>query len=282
MISKATIYKATTLPSTDFNLLEALKATEFQPCTPSQAASAGWTAPNDADLCECLNGQLIMQYTTEVKRIPVDLIKREVTQYCQYSEALTGKKPGKARKAEIKADTINALTLKAFPTRTSTKCWINPVGQIVIVDAAPKRANEIAAALVNAITGLVLEPMTIQPAAAMTSWLSGQAEPSCMEVGIDCELIANDESKTKVKYVKHNLDIPEIVDHISKGMTPESMGFMWGDRVYFTLNDDMSLSKIEFIDQPDIEEAQDAFEASAYIATTEINHLVQDLIEELS
>jgi hypothetical protein len=44
----------------------------------------------------------------------------------------------------------------------------------------------------------------------------------------------------------------------------------------------MSLSKIEFIDQPEIDEAQDAFEASAYIATTEINDLVQDLIEELS
>jgi recombination associated protein RdgC len=282
MISKATIFKATTLPAADFNLLEALQASAFQPCMPSQEASAGWTAPNNGEMCESLNGQLIMQYTTEVKRIPADIVKRKVAQFCKDSEALTGRKPNKARKAEIKADVMRDLTLTAFPARTATKCWIDPVKQMVIVDAAPKRAAEVASALVNTITGLALESLTIQPTAAMTSWLSGQTEPSCMDVGIDCELIATDESKTKVKYIKHNLDIPEVVDHIMSGMTPKSLGFLWGDRVYFVLNDDMSLSKIEFIDQPEIDEAKDTFEASAYIATTEINDLVQDLIEELS
>lgn len=280
MIKKATIFKAIQMPNPEFKVVAALQMSAFQPCLPIQQISSGWTPPNETELCECINGQLVMQYTTETKKIPADVLKRNVDRRCKEIEALTGRKAWKMRKAEVKQEVIDDLILKAFPKRINTKCWINPINQTVIVDAAPKRATEVANALMAAIDGLVLESLKIQPAASMASWLSGLTVPSFAEIGIDCELTTADESKTKVKYVKHNLQIPEVADHIKSGMIPSSVSLLWGDRVSFTLNDDMSLSKIEFLEKPEIEDASQ-FEADVYLATTDINALVQDLVEEL-
>lgn len=280
MIKQATIYKAISMPDPEFKLVAALKSAEFQPCLPSQETSSGWTAPDKNELCECINGQLIMQYTTESKKIPADALKRAVEKRCKEAEQLTGRKPSGSYKKEIKQEVINDMILKAFPSRVSTKCWINPIDGMAVIDAAPKRAAEVATALVQSIKGLGLEPLGLSPSLSMRSWLTG-VNPKHFDIGIDCELVSTDESKTKVKYVKHNLGIPEIVDHITKGMIPKSIGLTCTDQISFILNSDMSIKQIEFLDQPEIDDAS-AFEADAFIATTAFNQLISNLVSELS
>jgi len=98
---------------------------------------------------------------------------------------------------------------------------------------------------------------------------------------MDCVLVATDESKTKVKYVKHNLDIPEVKEHIAKGLLPESLALTWLNRVSFVLNADMTIKGVTLLDLPELEEGVDEFDANVCLITGELTGLVDDLIEEL-
>jgi len=281
MLKQATVFKIIDMPLPEFDVIDSLESRAFQPCIPSQEISHGWTPPDKLSLCECINGQLIMQFTTEQKKIPAAALKRKLNERCKAFESSIGRKPSKKETKEIKEELIFELLPSIIPTRVSTNCWVNPIGKIVVVDASPKRANDVASAMCAALTGLVLEPFTAESSMTMAGWLAGDESPESFMIGIDCDLASTNESKTRVKYVKHNLDIPEVVYHVTNGMSVKSVGLMWADKVYFTLNDDLSLKKIEFLETPQIEDATD-FEANAYIETTEINDLIKDLIAEFS
>jgi len=116
----------------------------------------------------------------------------------------------------------------------------------------------------------------------MTKWLLGRSQPETLAIEEDCEL--KSDGGTKVKYIKHNLRIPEVIDHIhTGGMVPSSLDLTWLGRVNFTLTDSLVLKKIDILGNllEGHPEQVDAFDADVVIATTEINGLIADLIADL-
>jgi len=267
MIKSATIFKILDMSSE-------VSLTPFEPCLPSQESSHGWTPPNGGELCESINGQLILQYTSETKKIPTEAVNRRLEQICAEFEKATGRKQGKKARKEIKEDIIVGMLPNIIPTRVSTICWISRDKGLVIVDAAPKRATDVAVALSVAF-GMNFARIASDTSIKMRGWLTGTA-PEFFDVGIDCDLASTDESATRVKYVKHNLDIPEVSDHIRTGMSVKSVGLMWEDNVYFVLNEDLSLKKIEFFG------GEGEFDSTAFIETNQINAIAEALMQEFS
>lgn len=288
MFTNATLYRITQLPAPDFKVVEALEAKAFTPCGPTQEISHGWIAPrgDGESLCECINGNLIYKLMTETKTVPAEILDRALTERCKAVEDATGRKPGKKERRELKDEVRLDLLPKAFPKRIATLAWINPEQHLLVVDtASQKRADEVAMLLIDASEGLVVQHMTTNqhPSNVMAAWLSQVSLPDTLGIDMDCVLGSTDESKTKVKYVKHNLDIPEIKEHIQKGMLPESLSLTWLNRIAFTLSNDLTLKNIMLLDNPlrDTEEEVDEFDASVCIMTGELISLVNDLAEEL-
>lgn len=288
MLKNASIYRIQQLPATDFKVVEALESHAFTPCGPSQEVSHGWIAPrgDNESLCECINGNLIYKLMTETKAVPADVLDRELTARCQAVEASTGRKPGKKERREIKEEVKLDLLPKAFPKRVATLAWISPEHKLLVIDtASQKRADEVVIELVASQEGLAVTRLNTQtsPVAAMAAWLLQHNTPETLGINRDCVLVAADESKAKVKYVKHALDIPEVKKHIQQGLLPESLALTWLNRVSFTLTSDLTLKGIDILDVDTGEDAEqvDEFDASVVIATSEIASLVSDLIQEL-
>jgi recombination associated protein RdgC len=287
MITNAILYNLTAMPPAGFDVLGALQPAAFVPCGPTQALSAGWVPPREANgpLCEGINGQLILKLMVESKKVPAEIIDRKLQYAIRKIEELTGRKPGKKERRELKDEILFELLPSAFPKREAIIAWIDPIGRKLVVGTSSQaKADRVASSLVGALTGLECTPVhtNTTPATAMTKWLLGRSQPETLAIEEDCEL--KSDGGTKVKYIKHNLRIPEVIDHIhTGGMVPSSLDLTWLGRVNFTLTDSLVLKKIDILGNllEGHPEQVDAFDADVVIATTEINGLIADLIADL-
>lgn len=286
MFSNATIFRIVELPDPSFPVVKALEENSFIPCGPTQETSSGWVPARDGgELCECINGQLIYKLMTETKTVPSDVVNKATDVRASVIEATTGRKPGKKERREIKDEVLLSLLPHAFPKQVATLAWIDPKNKTLVVDtASQKRADEVATALIKSQEGLILQRIVLNtsPGAVMSEMLTNERTSNTFDVGIDCELKSTDESKTKVKYVKHRLDIPEVIEHIKRGMATASLSLIWLNRMMFTLTSDGIIKNIVLHDNTveQLEESEDEFDGSIVIITSELSSLIDDLVLE--
>lgn len=272
-------------------LCEQLEEHTFTPCGASQERSVGWVPPRGeahGPLCEHVAGQWILKLMIESKRVPSDVLQRTVAEQCQKIEAGSGRKPGKRERKEITEDVKLALLPMVFPTRASVLVWIDPVAKLLLIDtASTTMGDEVVTQLVRAIEGFTLQHMLteVSPAAAMAHWLASDEYPAGFTLDRACELHAPDESKAKVKYSNHALDIPEIRQHLAAGKLPVRLGMTHEGRVSFTLTEGLVLKGLAFLDgvftDPSQAEHADGFDADISIATGELQRLIPDLLAAL-
>ena len=276
------------------NFADALEARCFVPCGASQEKSVGWVPPRGGEHDEfapVIGGHTILKLTTEVKTVPGDVLARKVDEQVAHIEATTGRKPGKKERREIKDDARLALLPLAFAKRSSALIWVNSKDNYIAIDASSQsKADDAISELIKALDGLSLQLVNTQqsPGTSMAQWLTNPDNlPEIFSLDRQCELRAFDESKARVKYANHSLDIEEIREHIAQGKMPINLAMTWNGRVSFTLTEGMALKKLSFLDVcfEDIhskgDNAEDHFDADVAIATGELSKLVPDLIVAL-
>ena len=271
-----------------------LEARGFVPCGSTQEKSVGWVPPrgNEHDeFAPVIGGHTVLKLTTEVKSVPSDVLQRKIDEQVSHIEQTTGRKPGKKERREIKEDAKLALLPMAFSKRSSTLIWVNPFDGYLAIDASShSKADDASTELIRTLDGLNLQMVNTQqsPGTSMAQWLTNHDNlPAKFSLDRQCELRALDESKARVKYANHSLDIEEIREHIAQGKMPISLAMTWNDRVSFTLTEGMVLKKLAFLDvcfedsQSKGDNAEDHFDADVAIATGELSKLVPDLIAAL-
>ncbi len=270
---------------------ESLGKLRFVPCGPSQEKSAGWVEPRGEEhgpLVESVAAQWLLEYMVETKTLPASVVRRKVEERAAQIEAATGRKPGKKEKKELKEDVTHELLPLAFTRHARIAVWIDPAARRLVVNASNvARADEVVTSLVKALDGFAVAQINtqIEPAVAMSGWLSSQEPPAGFTIDRECELKATDESKAVVRYAKHPLDIEEVRQHIADGKRPTRLAMTWDDRVSFELTEGMLIRKIVFLegtlDDAPASGKEDNFDADAAIATGELGQLVPELLEAL-
>ena len=275
------------------NFEDALEARGFLPCGATQEKSIGWVPPRgDHDAyAPVIGGHTILKLSTEVKTVPSDVLKRKVDEQVAHIEQTTGRKPGKKERREIKDDARLAMLPLAFAKRSSTLMWVNSKDSYIAIDASSQsKADEAITELIKALDGLALQLVNtkMSPGTCMAHWLTDSDNlPEKFSIDRQCELRAFDETKARVKYANHSLDIEEIREHIAQGKMPISLSMTWNSRVSFTLTESMALKKLQFLDvvfevsTSKSDTAEDHFDADVAIATGELSKLVPDLIAAL-
>ena len=264
------------------------------PCGASQEKSVGWVSPRGGEHDEYapnIGGHTILKLTTEVKAIPGDVLKRKVAEQVEQIEATTGRKPGKKERRELTDDARLALLPMAFAKRSTTLIWVNVKDSYIAIDASSQsKADEAITQLIKALEGLALQAFNTQtaPGTCMAHWLTDADNlPAKFSIDRQLELRAFDESKAKVKYANHSLDIEEIRQHIALGKMPISLSLTYDDRVSFALTEGLTLKKLAFLDvvfedtKSKGDTADDHFDADVAIATGELSKLVPDLLAAL-
>ena len=294
MFKSATVYRIVPGWNPDAAKIEdALAVHRFTPCGPTQPRSSGWTEPRGkahGPLLESVAGQWILKLMTEKKDLPASVVAQAVEEKVKEIEEKEDRKPGKREKREIKEDVILALLPKAFVKRSAVTVWIDRrAGLLVLNSTSSATTDNVITLLVNALEGFSvgLINTTHSPAGAMSGWLMDQDITGNFDFGRECDLEATDESKSAVKYNRHQLAIEEIIQHIkSEGKTPKSLGLVWGDRVSFVLNKAMQLKKIAILDDVVMPDAAakgevDPFDANVAILTGEFSRMLPDLFAAL-
>jgi len=290
MFSNALIYRLGGAPL-DLAAVEAgLDHHRFAECGASQELSMGWIEPRGeahGPLVESVGGHWIMKLQVEAKAVPSEIVKRKLQDRLAEIEKSTGRKPGRKESKELKEDVKQALLPMAFPKRASVLVWIDPAAGTLLLDVTSQaRADDVISGLVRAIDGFSVQQIntSTSPAAAMAEWLIEQEPPAGFSIDRECELKANDESKSVVRYGRHALDIEEVRQHVRDGKIPTRLAMTWEGRVSFMLTEGMSLRSIHFLDglfDGTANEKESGFDADVAIATGELSKLIPAMLEAL-
>jgi recombination associated protein RdgC len=271
-----------------------LEGQRFVECGATQKESAGWVQPRGdkhAALIEVVGGQWMLTLCHESKGVPSGAIKLQLEGRLEAIEKQTGRKPkGKALR-DLKEEIVIDLLPRAFPKRSSTLVWVDPVSRRVLIGAASaKKADGIVTRLLELLGGgLALMPLQTEqsPATVMAAWLTDKAAPAGFTIDRECELKQPDSEKAAVRYTRHTLDIDEVGEHIRQGKLPTQLAMTWNHRVSFVLTETLALKKIKLLDvvleSGGRSDPRDdgGFDTDVAITTGELKQLVPDLVEAL-
>ena len=267
-----------------------LQKMRFAPCGATQKQSVGWVEPRGlkhAPLVESIGGQYLLKLQVEQRVLPGAVVKRRTEELARKVEDETGRKPGKKQTKELKEQAELELLPMAFTKQSSIHVWIDPARHLLMLDTSTSaRAEDVITSLVKSLDGFAVSLLQTKDSAAvaMKEWLASGEPPSYFTIDRECELKSMDEMKSVVRYARHLLDTDEVKAHIVSGKMPTRLAMTWEGRVSFVLTESMQLKKLAFLDvvfeghKPGKDEA---FDADAAIATTEMSKLIPDLIDAL-
>lgn len=271
----------------------ALAKMPFQPCGATQPESYGWAPPRGqahGALVELVAGQRILRFMHESKAVPGSVVKRRLEERCAQIEEKEGRKPGRKESRELRDEIVQELLPMAFARTASILVWLDlEQGRLVLDCASTGKADTLVSALVECLAGLQVSLLNTQvsPQAAMTQWLTGNADewPAHFAPGREVELKSGDEMNSVVKFTRHPLDDEEMKRHIAQGKLPTQLALDWEGRVSFVLTEGTQLKKIAFLDGVFEEQAgaedNGGFDSDVAIATGELAALITDLTTAL-
>jgi len=274
-----------------------LSGARFVECGATQRESAGWVAPRGekhAALAESIGGQVVIKLCTETKAVPGGVVKTQLQLQLDAIELETGRRPKGKHAREVKEAVVHALLPRAFPKRSDTLVWLDPVARLVWVGAgSTRKADAVVTRLIELLGGglkLNLLQTELSPASAMSMWLAEKEAPAGFSIDRECELKQPDSEKATVRYARHTLDIDEVGEHIKQGKLPTQLAMTWAGRVSFVLTEALTLKKIQLldgvldgagIDAATAGKDDSGFDADVAIATGELRQMLPALIEAL-
>ncbi len=271
----------------------ALAKMPFQPCGATQPESYGWAPPRGqahGALVELVAGQRILRFMHESKAVPGSVVKRRLEERCAQIEEKEGRKPSRKESRELRDEIVQELLPMAFARTASVLVWLDlDQGRLVLDCASTGKADTLVSALVECLAGLQVSLLNTQvsPQAAMTQWLTGNADewPAHFAPGREVELKSGDEMNSVVKFTRHPLDDEEMKRHIAQGKLPTQLALDWDGRVSFVLTEGTQLKKLTFLDGVFEEQAgaedNGGFDSDVAIATGELAALITDLTTAL-
>lgn len=289
MFQKLTIYRFGGSPIDAGRLERRLQTATFEPTSPTQTLAVGFVPPRDdtSPLVENIGGHLIAAVMIERRNVPASAIQKHVDRQCEHIEQTTGRKPGKKERRQIKEDALLALLPQAFPKQVRVPLWFDRSrGLLAIGSTSQSVLDEAITALVRTAEDLILYPVqsNASPAGCMSAWLTFGEAPGAFDLGTECELRSEDETKAAVRYTNHHLVGQDVQRHLSEGKFPRRLGLNWNGRVSFRLSDTMAIDRLKMLDlvfSEKADEQADMFDSEVAIYTGELGAMLDDLVLEL-
>lgn len=263
----------------------------FQRCGGSEPTSCGWIAPQpDGALAHAVGGQWLVALRVEQRLLPASVIRDEAQDRAATLAETQGYPVGRKQLRELRDRVAEELLPRAFTRRRTTYAWIDPQAGWLCIDAAsPAKADELVTHLRGSLDDLPVTKLhtKVSPVSAMADWLAGGEAPGGFTVDRDCELKAESEEKSAVRYVRHPLEGEEIRAHLAGGKQPTRLALTWNDRVSFVLTAEAQVKRVEFIGiaedarEAASERVEEQFDADFALMTAELARFLPELVTAL-
>lgn len=266
----------------------AMQDNTFSHCGMTQPMSCGWVPARGNDggpLVESIGGQWLVKMMIETKMLPAAVVKRRVDELAKTVETLTGRKPGKKQRNELKDQAVMDLLPQAFTKLSTVMAWIDPKDRLIAIDTSSgSKADTVAGALVLAAPMMNLSMLNVKasPSGSMGAWLINNEGPAGFTIDNAGAMAQPTEDKPAVSYKGYSMYADEIRTQVQQGFIPTKLAMTWAEKVSFVLTDGLKLACLEFLGGvKSAAGADDAFDADAAIMTGELSKLIPDLIEAL-
>lgn len=272
---------------------EQLATFSFNPCGSLDLFRYGFTSPlgNESEqLVHSTNGRMMICAKRQEKILPGGVIKEQLEEKIIALENTEQRKLSRKEKQNLKDEIIFSLLPKAFTRSRLDFAYIDPKQKWIIVNAASaKRAEDLMSKLREAIGSLPCIPLATKqaPTQAMTRWLREARIGSELELGDECELVANKDGRI-IRCKKQDLTASEIRNHLDLGMQVNKLTLIWKESVQMLVDEQLSIKRLKFdgsITDPENEKQAESkaeqFDLDFSIMALEIDALLKILVKNL-
>lgn len=281
---KAAIVYVAELPATE-HLEQHLQADQFTEMMSLQIRSVGFTAFESGQYTSEFPGGVAFKVRIDEKIIPASAIQREVDRMVAETQRLTGRKPGKKERKELKEVALASLAPQAFPRTAEITCFYERATQYLIVPTTSKKLSDIiTSALVHAVASMKTTTINVSGikkglTARMTKWLDNDSEAFGQFNPSGDAALAYDKRRLTVKMGNLLTAKDGLQEALAKGFQVTSMGFNHIDTgVEFRLTEAFHFKGLAFMHDP-TQGDEDPFAAEAAIEVAEFSKVVAELCE---
>jgi len=274
-------------------LEEKLADKHFRPCGSHDEFSLGWTSPvgnSSEQLIHASNGFLMLCLKKEEKVVPAGVINEMLQDKIAEVEEQEARKLSKKERTALKDELIFELLPRAFSFSKKTYAYIDPKGGWIIADAASaKKAEDLLSYLRKGLGSLPVVPVntTDKPIATMTQWLvDNSSVPKDLVIEDECELRSPEDEGSIIRCKKHNLALPEIINHLDTGKQVIKLAVNWTDRISFIIDENLAIKRLKFLDliqdqvaDTEAEDESARFDVDFSIMSLELSNFLPRLIE---
>ena len=251
------------------SLEDRLDKLRLRPCGPIELATQGFMSPYGRDedtLVHQTAGFALVTAAREDKLLPNSVVSDELSARLKKISEKTGKPVGSRERKRLKDEILTDLLPRAF-TRVSKRCaYMDIENGWLVIDTASRKAAE-------AVTSLIREALGSFPAAPlvpdesprvlMTDWLAKGRLPKGLALGDECELRDSGDAGAVVRCRRQDLESDEVREHLKSGKQVFQLGLTFDERLGFSLDEDLVVRKLKFLDQVQAELGDAPAESSA-------------------
>lgn len=293
LIKAATVYQAT-IPTDTTTLHNHLAEHPFKPMTDLDTRGFGFVPvhQDSCNLVEPFAGGFAFRVRIDEKIIPGSVVNASVQERVAQVKAQTGRKPGKAERAEIKEDVLTELAKVALVrTVCSITCFYHLETKFLIVPTTSQKIADICTSLlVHAVGSVKTETINVSDVkhgltTRLQQWLRHQDGDHFGAFYPQGEAQLADSSSRRITFKMTSLaSVEGLQDALNKDFQVQALGFQH-DIVDFTLTDKFRLRGIGFETDAmhmDGDTAEDLWAADASIEVDGIAGVVAELCKMLA
>jgi recombination associated protein RdgC len=264
----------------------------LRPCGPIELATQGFISPFGRDeetMLHEVGHYRLLTSAREDKLLPTSVVNEELRARLQKIAEKEGRPVRSKERKRLKDEVLTDLLPRAFVRLSKLNAYLDTENGWMAIDTASRKAAEGSVSLVReALGSFPAAPLAAEesPKALMTDWLARGKLPSGLALSDECELRDSAEAGAIIRCRRQDLETDEIREHLKSGKQVSQLGLVFNDRLSFTLDEELVVRKLRFLDlvqnelgDVDRESAAAELDACFALMTLELDQLFQRLEE---
>jgi recombination associated protein RdgC len=224
-------------------------------CGPIELATQGFVSPygrNEEALLHEVGKFSLLTAAREDKLLPNAVVADELNVRLKKIAEKEGRPVGSKERKRLKDEVLTDLLPRAFTRVSKRNAYLDTENGWLVVDTASRKAAEACTSLIREALGTFpASPLVADesPRVLMTDWLARGQLPQGLALGDECELRDSADGGAAVRCRRQDLETDEIREHLKSGKQVFQLGLVFDDRLEFSLDEDLVVRKLRFLDQ---------------------------------
>lgn len=236
------------------DLDQACQEHSLQACPKSQYQSVGWASPfgkNSEVMVHGSQQHWLMCFAKQERLLPASVIKEHLEERIESIRQQQQRNVYGKEKQALKEEIEFTLLPQAFTRNQSHFIYLDMKRKWMFSSTANASVCQQVIELLNkTIGGFSAVPIDTEEgiASEMTRWLHDNRWPKNFVIERDCEMIDHQHEKNIIRFSQQNLAAKEVIAHLDHGKKLSKLSLSWQDRIAFTVDNHLTISKIKMLD----------------------------------